>query len=289
MTPLEAARKHPELLAGPFAIAGLAWWWTVNRMAGMDAGPGAALGTLGWFTSSWAVMMAAMMLPSFGPTLGAYATLTRGLQPGRWALAMGARSHELDVDGGDRGARRARKGQPWPSAARLATATVLALLAVISTAPDGLTQTAVCGSPRRPRAVDGWIRVAQPGSLSCLGSAGRPRAARAQPCRPHADQIPPQCRPPGRVDAPRRGQRRSGSALSRPTTTTGRRGGARHRRRPDRKHQRDRKPRQADAPRAGRRPHVATAVGEMNRQATYRPPRESGAISRVGRRRARRG
>lgn len=86
MTPLQAARKHPELLAGLFAIAGLAWWWTVNRMAGMDAGPGAALGTLGWFTSSWAVMMAAMMLPSFGPTLGAYATFTRGLQPSRRPL-----------------------------------------------------------------------------------------------------------------------------------------------------------------------------------------------------------
>jgi predicted metal-binding membrane protein len=77
------------LVAGLFTIAGLAWWWTVNRMAGMGAGPGAALGTLGWFTISWAVMMAAMMLPSFAPTLGAYATHVPDRQPSRWLLFAG--------------------------------------------------------------------------------------------------------------------------------------------------------------------------------------------------------
>jgi predicted metal-binding membrane protein len=55
-------------------------------MAGMDAGPGTSLGTLGWFTGSWALMMAAMMLPSFAPTLAAYATQTRGRPTGRWVL-----------------------------------------------------------------------------------------------------------------------------------------------------------------------------------------------------------
>jgi predicted metal-binding membrane protein len=33
-------------------------------MAGMDAGPGTALGGLGWFLVSWVVMMGAMMLPA---------------------------------------------------------------------------------------------------------------------------------------------------------------------------------------------------------------------------------
>jgi predicted metal-binding membrane protein len=83
--PLQAARNHLGVFAGLLAAAGLAWWLTVQRMAGMDAGPGADLGTLGWFTGSWVVMMAAMMLPSFAPTLSAYATLTRG-GPGRWLL-----------------------------------------------------------------------------------------------------------------------------------------------------------------------------------------------------------
>jgi predicted metal-binding membrane protein len=86
MTPLLLARRRPDLLAGLVATAGLAWWWTGVRMTGMDAGPGTDLGTLGWFTGSWVVMMAAMMLPSFAPTLGAYVTLTRGRGPGRWLL-----------------------------------------------------------------------------------------------------------------------------------------------------------------------------------------------------------
>jgi predicted metal-binding membrane protein len=86
MTPLQATRRHPEVLAVLLAGAGLAWWLTALRMAGMDAAPGAALGTLGWFTGSWVLMMAAMMLPSFAPTLAAYVTITRGSGAGRSAL-----------------------------------------------------------------------------------------------------------------------------------------------------------------------------------------------------------
>lgn len=86
MTPLQAARRHPEVALALLAAAGLAWWWTVGRMAGMDAGPGTDLGTLGWFMGSWVVMMAAMMLPSLTPTLAAYVTLARGHGPSRWLL-----------------------------------------------------------------------------------------------------------------------------------------------------------------------------------------------------------
>lgn len=86
MTPLQTAGKRPEVVVGLLVMSAVAWWWTVERMAGMDAGPGSALGTLGWFTGSWVVMMAAMMLPSFAPTLAAYVTLTRGRGPSRWLL-----------------------------------------------------------------------------------------------------------------------------------------------------------------------------------------------------------
>jgi predicted metal-binding membrane protein len=86
MTPLQLSHRHPEILAGLLATAGLAWWWTVDRMAGMGAAPGTELGTFGWFTGSWVVMMAAMMLPSFAPTLSAYAGLSRDREPVRWLL-----------------------------------------------------------------------------------------------------------------------------------------------------------------------------------------------------------
>ena len=44
----------------------------------MDAGPGTDLGSFGWFAGIWAVMMAAMMLPSLVPMAGAYAAQARG-------------------------------------------------------------------------------------------------------------------------------------------------------------------------------------------------------------------
>jgi predicted metal-binding membrane protein len=47
-------------------------------MQGMDAGPGTDLGSFGWFAGVWAVMMAAMMLPSLVPMAGAYAGKARG-------------------------------------------------------------------------------------------------------------------------------------------------------------------------------------------------------------------
>lgn len=58
--------------------AAIAWIVTVDRMQGMDAGPGTDLGSFGWFAGIWAVMMAAMMLPSLVPMAGAYAAQARG-------------------------------------------------------------------------------------------------------------------------------------------------------------------------------------------------------------------
>jgi predicted metal-binding membrane protein len=45
----------------------VAWVVTVERMRGMDAGPGTDLGGLGWYLGIWTTMMAAMMLPSALP------------------------------------------------------------------------------------------------------------------------------------------------------------------------------------------------------------------------------
>ncbi|MGH2853791.1 MAG: DUF2182 domain-containing protein [Solirubrobacteraceae bacterium] len=55
------------LLPVLLGLAALAWLLMARRMAGMDAGPGTDPGTLGFYTLSWVVMMAAMMLPSIAP------------------------------------------------------------------------------------------------------------------------------------------------------------------------------------------------------------------------------
>lgn len=59
------------LPAALLGAAGLAWWLSVNRMKGMDAGPSGTLGGLGWFTATWVLMMTAMMLPATWSALDA--------------------------------------------------------------------------------------------------------------------------------------------------------------------------------------------------------------------------
>jgi predicted metal-binding membrane protein len=87
---LSATRARLGLVALLFALAVLAWWLTVDRMDGMDAGPGTDLGTLGWFVGVWVVMMAAMMLPSVAPTVALYSQLSKRREPlGPLAFASG--------------------------------------------------------------------------------------------------------------------------------------------------------------------------------------------------------
>ena len=76
-SPLAAMRTELGIVAALLAAVGLAWWFTADRMAGMDAGPGTALGSVGWFTGLWATMMAAMMLPSLAPAAAVFAALVR--------------------------------------------------------------------------------------------------------------------------------------------------------------------------------------------------------------------
>jgi predicted metal-binding membrane protein len=54
----------------------VAWIVTVDRMRGMDAGPGTALGSLGWYLGLWVTMMAAMMLPSAAPMVLLFAKVS---------------------------------------------------------------------------------------------------------------------------------------------------------------------------------------------------------------------
>ena len=65
------------ILGALMALAALAWWWTGVRMDGMDAGPGTDPGALGFYITTWVVMMAAMMFPSIAPMVLVYAGLQR--------------------------------------------------------------------------------------------------------------------------------------------------------------------------------------------------------------------
>jgi predicted metal-binding membrane protein len=64
MSALAWQSRAALLLVGTAIVA---WVVTVERMRGMDAGPGTDLGGLGWYLGIWVTMMAAMMLPSAAP------------------------------------------------------------------------------------------------------------------------------------------------------------------------------------------------------------------------------
>jgi predicted metal-binding membrane protein len=58
-------RGRATLLLVAAALA--AWAVTIERMRGMDDGPGTDLGGVGWYLGVWVTMMAAMMLPTIVP------------------------------------------------------------------------------------------------------------------------------------------------------------------------------------------------------------------------------
>jgi predicted metal-binding membrane protein len=148
-----AVRARLGLVALLLALAGVAWWSTADRMAGMDAGPGTGLGALGWFLGVWVVMMMAMMFPSLAPTVALYARMTRqrGLDRallfvGGYLLVWGAAglgayglfSLGQDVLGGD---------LAWQAGGRWFAGGVLALAAVYEITPLKDVCLAKCRSP----------------------------------------------------------------------------------------------------------------------------------------------
>ena len=71
-------RSQTAVAALLLGAALVAWIVTVQRMRGMDAGPGSDLGAFGWFVGIWVTMMAAMMLPSAAPAVLQFARLRGG-------------------------------------------------------------------------------------------------------------------------------------------------------------------------------------------------------------------
>ncbi len=154
-TLIEASRTRLDVVLGLLVSAGVAWWSTAVRMAGMDAGPGTSLGALGWFTGVWAVMMAAMMLPSLAPTAAVYATLARRREPSWWLLfaggyllawsAAGVVAYGLFELGKDLFAG----ALAWHAGGRWLTAGVLAFAAAYQLTPMKHACLARCRSPRQ--------------------------------------------------------------------------------------------------------------------------------------------
>ena len=63
------ARREVTIAAAIAVAAGACWIAAGRRMSGMDMGPGGSLGSLTFFTATWVIMMAAMMLPSAAPAV----------------------------------------------------------------------------------------------------------------------------------------------------------------------------------------------------------------------------
>jgi predicted metal-binding membrane protein len=75
MTENLMARSRTTIVLVAGAV--VAWAVTVDRMRGMDAGPGTDLGGLGWYLGLWVTMTAAMMLPSAVPAARHVARVAR--------------------------------------------------------------------------------------------------------------------------------------------------------------------------------------------------------------------
>jgi predicted metal-binding membrane protein len=148
-----ALRGRLALVALLLGLAGLAWWSTAHRMAGMDGGPGTDLGALGWFLGVWVVMMAAMMFPSLAPTAALYSRMSRRqgtLRPllfaASYLLSWGAAG--LLAYGLYRLGRGALGGElAWSSAGRWVACGVLAFAAVYELTPLKNVCLGKCRSP----------------------------------------------------------------------------------------------------------------------------------------------
>jgi predicted metal-binding membrane protein len=153
-SPLTAMRGQVWIVAALLAAAGLAWWFTADRMAGMDAGPGTALGSVGWFSGVWVTMMAAMMLPSLAPTAAVFAALVRR-ELSRVLLFAGGYLLVWSVAGiggyglFELGKRLFAGSLAWHSGGRWLAAGVLALAALYQLTPLKRAFLLRCRSPLR--------------------------------------------------------------------------------------------------------------------------------------------
>ena len=174
-----ATARQTALAGALLALAAAAWVATSLRMAGMDAGPGTDPGAVGFFLSTWVVMMAAMMVPAVTPMVLAYRAVQD--EPGDsglflagylavWAAAglVGYALLEMGrhLDGGF---------FAWDRAGRFAAAGVLLAAAVYQLTPSKNACLSRCRSRRaslragRRGGRDGALRLGIEHGAWCLG------------------------------------------------------------------------------------------------------------------------
>ena len=82
-------RRQGAIAVAVAGAAALCWFAAARRMSGMDMGPGGSLGSLSFFTATWATMMAAMMLPSAVPALVSFDRIAmRRLAGSLWSALL---------------------------------------------------------------------------------------------------------------------------------------------------------------------------------------------------------
>jgi predicted metal-binding membrane protein len=148
------------VIAVLFALAAVAWVITDLRMAGMDAGPGTDPGALGFYITTWVVMMAAMMFPSIAPMVLTYRNVQRGrrahgvaVAPGTTTLFVGGYLIVWGVSGLIayailKGGRALDGGLfAWSNAGRWTAAAVLIAAAVYEFTPAKRACLTRCRSP----------------------------------------------------------------------------------------------------------------------------------------------
>ena len=159
--PWVAAVAAPWTIAALLAIAAAAWVATAVRMAGMDAGPGTDPGSLGFYLSTWTVMMAAMMLPSAAPAVLGYggAVSRRGGHLGAttWFaagyLALWAVSGLVGYALLEAGRSLAPAAFAWDHAGRWVAASVLVVAAAYELTPAKRACLTRCRAERGDSAV----------------------------------------------------------------------------------------------------------------------------------------
>lgn len=76
-TALRIDPREASLVAVLLSLAAVSWVVTAVRMDGMDMGRWTDPGPLGFFLTTWVVMLAAMMFPSVAPMVIAYGRIHR--------------------------------------------------------------------------------------------------------------------------------------------------------------------------------------------------------------------